>query len=53
MAICPSCIDYIKSYKSTCRILDNLGCTEREQAPKEVPEDLIQAILKARRAGQE
>ena len=48
LAICPSCIAYIKSYKSTCEILDALGCTKEEETPKEVPEELVQAILRAR-----
>lgn len=48
LSLCPSCIAYIKSYKSTCQILDALGCAARDEAPKEVPEELVKAILKAR-----
>ena len=48
LSVCPSCIAYIKSYKSTCEILEDLGCCSREETPKEVPEELVKAILKAR-----
>ena len=53
LAMCPSCIAYLKSYRSTCEILENLGCTEDEPTPREVPEELVQAILRAREASQE
>ena len=48
LGICPSCIDYIDSYKTT------VGCGEKlrecdEQELFEAPEALIQAILKARK----
>ena len=50
LKICPSCIDYIASYK-TCI---ELGKTYKEccdeEAPKEMPDTLTQAILKARKA---
>jgi len=51
MSLCPSCVAYIKSYKSTCRMLDEVKCSEQEGERKQVPEQLIQAILKARDAG--
>ena len=49
LAVCPSCIAYIDSYRSTCRMIDDACCSE--EPPKKVPEKLVQAILRARRAG--
>jgi anti-sigma factor RsiW len=46
MQLCPPCVDYLDSYKLTIRI-GRISCAE---AP-EVPEKLIQAILRARQAG--
>ena len=50
LAVCPSCIEYLKSYKTTKMVLDDLGCDAQEQVPHEVPEDLVSAILAAREA---
>ena len=50
LAMCPSCIAYIKSYRTTQRVLDDLGCAAKDEVPCEVPEELIQAILKARKS---
>ena len=52
LSVCPSCVAYIRSYKSTCEILGALGCSEEEERPREVPEQLIQAILKSRALGE-
>lgn len=48
LAVCPSCIEYLKSYRTTKMVLDDLGCDAQEQVPIEVPEDLVNAILAAR-----
>lgn len=49
MGVCPSCIDYMESIKTTrdcCRCI----CDDPEaEVPADVPEELIQAILKARK----
>jgi len=49
MGICPSCIDYLKSYR-TCI---ELGKTYREcceqEMPKAVPPALLDAIVQARK----
>ncbi|MHC4955748.1 MAG: anti-sigma factor family protein [Planctomycetota bacterium] len=52
LEMCPSCIEYLKSYKTTQMVLDDLCCECRDEVPREVPEDLIQAILKARKAAE-
>ena len=49
LAVCPSCIEYLKSYRTTKAVLDDLGCDAEEQVPYEVPEDLVNAILAARK----
>ena len=50
LAVCPSCIEYLKSYRTTKAVLDDLGCEAKEEVPCEVPEDLVNAILAARKA---
>ena len=50
LAKCPSCIAYLKSYRTTKKVLDDLGCSARESIHCEVPEALISAILAARKA---
>ncbi|MEM8884518.1 MAG: zf-HC2 domain-containing protein [Planctomycetota bacterium] len=49
LAVCPSCIEYLNSYKSTCQILGDLRCDGEEEVPCEVPDDLVSAILAARK----
>ena len=49
---CPSCIAYVRSYKTTQVVLDDLCCECRDETPREVPEELINAILKARAAAE-
>ena len=47
---CRECANYLQSYRETVR-LGQMVCREGEDAlPAEVPEDLVQAILTARRA---
>jgi anti-sigma factor (TIGR02949 family) len=45
LALCPPCIDYLDTYKATIR-LGKDACAE--DAPQEIPEALVQAILAAR-----
>ncbi|MHC4956847.1 MAG: anti-sigma factor family protein [Planctomycetota bacterium] len=47
MGICPSCIDYLDSYKATQKCCKKL-CEDDDELPADVPESLIQAILKAK-----
>ena len=49
LAECPSCGDYVDSYKKTVE-MGRKVCEGDEGVPEDVPEDLLQAILKARRA---
>lgn len=44
---CPPCVAYLDMYKATVR-LGKAACCDENQA-REVPEDLVQAILAARR----
>ncbi|AOW76305.1 hypothetical protein A3Q34_05175 [Colwellia sp. PAMC 20917] len=46
LSMCPECRDYLEGYKNAIR-LSQTGFIKAEQSP-EVPEDLIQAILKSR-----
>lgn len=48
IAICPPCIDYMKTYKETIRLGQSV-CHDETSACAEVPEELIQAILAMRR----
>jgi len=50
LSACPSCVDYLKTYTSSIQLAQaaaepNLLST----VPKDAPEELIQAILAARR----
>ncbi len=45
---CPPCVAYLKSYQEVVR-LGKLACA-RESLCSEVPEDLVRAILAARKA---
>ena len=47
MAVCPSCVDYLKTYEKT--ILLTKACGTDDPVPEEVPESLVQAILEARK----
>ena len=53
LAMCPSCIAYLKSYRTTKTALDDLGSEARGGVPcEDVPEGLINAILAARKAAE-
>ena len=47
LASCPSCIDYLASYRETIR-LGKLAFTADSEPPADVPAELIDAILAAR-----
>ncbi len=44
LAVCPPCIDYLRSYEQTIR-MGKAACTDECEEP---PEELIKAILAAR-----
>lgn len=46
---CPPCVIYLKTYEATIRLCKK-SCAEDARLPGAVPEALVQAILKARRA---
>ena len=45
---CPACVNYLDSYRETVR-LGSRVCTPDAEVPPDVPEELVQAILSARR----
>lgn len=46
---CPDCVAYLATYRETIR-LGKEACTSNQDAiPAEVPEDLVRAVLAARR----
>jgi anti-sigma factor RsiW len=47
LAECPACVDYLRTYQQTIR-LEKAACAEEPDC-KDVPEELIRAILAARR----
>ena len=49
LGACPACIDYLNTYQETIR-LGRDACAEDDAPCKEVPEELVRAILAARRA---
>lgn len=46
---CPSCIQYLKSYQQTVRLSRAALKRSDDPLPGSVPEELVQAILAARR----
>ena len=46
MSVCPSCVDYLKTYEKTILLTKACG---NDPVPGEVPESLVQAILAARK----
>ena len=45
---CPACMNYLETYRETVR-LGNSVCAPDGGLPPDVPEELVQAILSARR----
>jgi anti-sigma factor RsiW len=45
---CPACVNYLESYRETVR-LGSRVCGSDDDVPPDVPEELVQAILSARR----
>jgi anti-sigma factor RsiW len=51
LAVCPSCVAYLESYKATIRLgKAALRPTEDDSLPAGVPDSLVRAILSARAA---
>jgi predicted anti-sigma-YlaC factor YlaD len=47
---CPDCTLYLKSYEESIR-LGKAVCSDLDTPPSDVPEELVQGILAARRRG--
>ena len=48
LAICPSCVNYLASYRETVQLGKAALRAEDDAVPSSVPEELVQAILAAR-----
>jgi anti-sigma factor RsiW len=48
LAVCPSCVAYMKTYRDTVRLGKAALAPSDEPLPKEVPEGLVRAIMSAR-----
>lgn len=48
LALCPSCVSYMKTYRETVRLGKAALDATDEPVPAHVPEDLVRAILDAR-----
>ena len=46
---CPACVDYLDSYKKTVELGQAVCAEEDATLPADVPDDLVQAILDARK----
>ena len=51
MAMCPSCVAYLKTYREAVKMGREALRPSDEPVPPDVPEDLVKAILAARRRG--
>jgi len=50
LAVCPSCLNYLETFKATIVLgKASLCAADDDPPPPEVPEQLIQAILAARK----
>lgn len=51
LAVCPWCVDYIDSYEASLRLGREALSPGPGAPPEEVPAELVQAVLAARRRG--
>jgi len=49
LSVCPRCVDYLASYRETIR-LGKKACEPDAALPADVPSELVDAILAARRS---
>jgi anti-sigma factor RsiW len=52
LAECPECAAYLETYRATVRLARNAFQDPDAPVPPEVPDDLVRAILAARRKGE-
>ncbi len=50
LAVCPECDSYVASYRTTVHLVRQVCSETDDGVPPEVPEDLVGAVLEARRA---
>jgi predicted anti-sigma-YlaC factor YlaD len=50
IGLCPPCQAYLETYRDTVR-MGRCVCRDGESAPADAPEELVRAILAARRRG--
>lgn len=48
MSVCPSCVTYVQTYRTTQRLAHDLGRRDGAAVPEDVPDELVAAILSAR-----
>lgn len=51
LAVCPDCVDYLRSYRETVRLGKDAFPPDDSPVPEEVPEDLVRAILATQARG--
>ncbi len=51
LGLCTDCTAYVASYRETVRLGKMICRPGRDELPPDIPEDLVQAILEARRTG--
>jgi anti-sigma factor RsiW len=50
LSLCPGCVDYLDSYRATVALTRDAFCgADPELPPAAIPEDLVRAILAARK----
>jgi anti-sigma factor RsiW len=49
LAVCPSCVAYMKTYQASVLLGKAVLIRSEEPVPEEVPEELVRAILAARK----
>ena len=49
LSLCPNCVAYVASYKATIELVRRAFEDDARDAALEAPDDLVQAILAARR----
>jgi anti-sigma factor RsiW len=49
LAVCPDCVAYLESYRATVALGKRAFADEDAPAADEVPEELVEAVLAARR----
>jgi anti-sigma factor RsiW len=51
LSLCDSCVAYLSNYRDTVALSKAAFCDPDAPVPEDVPEDLVAAVLSARKAG--